>query len=218
MLLRLPGVYSPDADTELLIDAIAEHPLTPGARALDVGTGTGRVALALKSAGATTVEAIDISLRAVLAARLNAALHRLPIRVRRGDLLSHAHGLFDLIVANPPYVPCNTGRPGGHSRARAWDAGHDGRALLDRLCEAAPRHLRPNGAVLLVHSALCDPDLTVAALTENGLRAAVIREQEILFGPVLRSRTEWLEQQGLVAPGQLTERIVVVRGVREKYG
>ncbi|HEY2832664.1 MAG TPA: HemK2/MTQ2 family protein methyltransferase [Sporichthyaceae bacterium] len=216
MLLRLPGVYSPDADTELLIDAITEHPPAPGARALDVGTGTGRVALALKSVGASTVEAIDISLRAVLAARLNAAMHRLPIRVRRGDLLSHADGLFDLIVANPPYVPSGTERPGAHSRARAWDAGHDGRSLLDRLCEAAPRHLRPNGAVLLVHSALCDPDRTVAALTDNGLRAAVILEQEIPFGPVLRSRAEWLEQQGLVSPGQRTERIVVVRG--EKHG
>jgi len=58
---------SPTTDTDLLIDAINEHPFRPDTRALDVGTGTGRAALALKAAGAAHVEAIDISRRAVLA-------------------------------------------------------------------------------------------------------------------------------------------------------
>jgi len=215
LLLRLPGVYEPDTDTDLLIDAINEHPFRPDTRALDVGTGTGRAALALKAAGAAHVEAIDISRRAVLATRLNSLLNRLPVRVHHGDLLAHTSGRFDLIVANPPYVPCGTGLPGRHSRARAWDAGHDGRAVLDRLCGAIPRHLAGDGAVLLVHSALCDPARTIDLLSAAGLRAEVIRETEIPFGPVLRSRAAWLQEQGLLSPDQRTERLVVIRGWRD---
>jgi release factor glutamine methyltransferase len=214
LLLRLPGVYEPDTDTDLLIDAINDQPFPPGTRALDVGTGTGRVALALKAAGAATVEAIDISRRAVLATRLNAAVHGLSIRVRRGDLLSAASGTFDLIVANPPYVPCGSGRPGRHSPARAWDAGVDGRAVLDRLCADIPRHLTPGGTVLLVHSALADPARTLELLRAGGLRPEVVRTAEIPFGPVLRSRVGWLREQGLMGADQSLEGLVVIRGRR----
>ena len=215
LLIRLPGVYEPQTDTELLIEAIKDHPIPTAARALDVCTGTGRAALTLKAAGAAQVEAVDISRRAVLASRLNSRLHGLPIRVHHGDLLTPARGRFDVIVANPPYVPCGTGRPGAHSKARAWDAGRDGRALLDRLCRVIPLRLAPGGATLLVHSALSDPGRTLALLTAGGLRAEIIREADIPFGPVLRSRAAWLQEQGLLTCGERTERLVVIRGRRD---
>jgi release factor glutamine methyltransferase len=215
LLLRLPGVYVPQSDTELLIEAINDHPMPPRARALDVGTGTGRAALALKAAGAASVEAVDISRRAVLAARLNSFVNRLPVRVHHGDLLSHTVGKFDLIVANPPYVPTGTGLPGRHSRARAWDGGTDGRLVLDRLCTSIPGRLRAGGALLLVHSALCGPQRTLDILGEHGLAAEVIRTTEIPFGPVLRSRASWLREQGLITTDQGLEGLVVIRGWRD---
>jgi release factor glutamine methyltransferase len=215
LLLRLPGVYEPQSDTDLLIDAISDHPMPLGARALDVGTGTGRAALALKAAGAAAVEAVDISRRAVWAARLNSLVNRLPVRVHHGDLLARTTGAFDLIVANPPYVPCATGMPARHSRTRAWDAGVDGRLVLDRLCTAIPARLRPGGALLLVHSALCSPERTLEVLGEAGLHAAIVRTAEIPFGPVMRSRTVWLREQGLITPDQDTEELVVIRGWRD---
>ena len=84
LLLRLPGVYQPDADTQLLIESVVGAGLPADARILDIGTGTGRIALELKAAGAAHVEAIDISRRAALTARLNSWVNRAPVRVRCG--------------------------------------------------------------------------------------------------------------------------------------
>ena len=212
LLLRLPGVYEPDADTHLLIDTVISDGLPPDARVLDIGTGTGRIALAMKDAGAAHVEAIDISRRAALTARLNSWVNRAPVRVRRGDLLGPSLGTFDVIVANPPYVPCATGAPGLHSRARAWDAGRDGREFLDRICREAPGHLSERGSIWLVHSALSGPERTLELLGEAGLSAEVVAERDIPFGPVLRSRADWLRNEGLLDDDTVTERIVVIRG------
>jgi len=210
----LPGVFRPRSDTWMLAGVARAPPLPPGARVLDLCSGSGALAIRAALAGAETV-AVDISRRAVFAARFNSFVNRLPIRVHHGDLLSRTNGEFDLIVANPPYVPCGTGAPGRHSRARAWDAGLDGRLVLDRLCEDIPRRLRPGGSLLLVHSALCDPARTLDLLGEQQLRAEVIRKAEIPFGPVKRSRTAWLRDQGLIGPDEDMEGLVVIRGWRD---
>lgn len=210
-LLRLPGVYEPDADTHLLIDTVVSAGLPPNARVLDIGTGTGRIALAMKHAGAAEVEAIDISRRAALTARLNSFVNRAPVRVRCGDLLGRLLGTYDVIVANPPYVPCATGAPGAHSRARAWDAGRDGRSVLDRICRDAPQHLSERGTLWLVHSALSGPARTLELLREAGLSAEIVADRNIPFGPVLRSRADWLRDEGLLDDDTVLERIVVIR-------
>lgn len=213
LLLRLPGVYAPAEDTELLLDTVLTEPLSPKARVCEIGTGSGHIALTLAAAGAGEVVAVDIARRAILGTRINAMLRRLPVRARRSDLLSGVAGLFDVIVANPPYVPC-AGEPGPHSPARAWDAGRDGRAFLDRICRDAPAHLAPGGSLWLVHSALCDAGRTVALLAEQGLTAEVVKKEEIPFGPVMRSREAWLRSEGLLGPGENTETLVVIRGKR----
>lgn len=215
MMLRLPGVYEPETDTHLLLRAALAENLPASASVLDVGTGTGRIALGMAAAGAADVTAIDISRRAVWAARLNSRLHGLPIRAHRGDLLGAVAGRrFDLILANPPYAPCGTGLPGRHSRTRAWDAGLDGRELLDRICLSSPAHLKAGGVVLLVHSGLCGVERTVDLLESVGLDAEIIAKVVIPFGPVLNGRAEWLETRGLIAPGVRIEELVVVRGRR----
>ncbi|NEC75274.1 methyltransferase, partial [Streptomyces rochei] len=94
---------------------------------------------------------------------------------------------------------------------RAWDAGHDGRLVLDRICAEAPGLLRPGGVLLLVQSALSDPERTVGRLREAGLKAAVTRRQRIAFGPVVRGRERWLRQRGLLSLTDNEEELVVVR-------
>ncbi|MGY0488136.1 HemK2/MTQ2 family protein methyltransferase [Streptomyces sp. WG-D5] len=213
-LLTLPGVYAPQDDTRMLAQALLREPLAPGAEVLDVGTGTGAVALSAAGRGAR-VTAVDISWRAVLTARLNAWRNRLPLRVLRGDLLAPVEGrTFDMIVANPPYVPSPSARAPRGGAARAWDAGRDGRLLLDRICRAAPPLLRPGGTLLIVQSALSDPDRTVDLLAANGLRAEVVRLRWIPFGPVLRERQQWLRGRHLLADDASTEGLVVIRAER----
>src|SRR5689334_4473153 len=103
--LVTPGVYAPQDDTNLLAGALSEEPLHPGADVLDVGTGTGALALQAARRG-TRVTAVDLSWRAVCTARVNSWLSGLPLHVRQGNLFAPVRGqLFDLILSNPPYVP-----------------------------------------------------------------------------------------------------------------
>ncbi|MFF8905733.1 HemK2/MTQ2 family protein methyltransferase [Streptomyces olivaceoviridis] len=207
-------MYAPQDDTELLAEALHEEAPPPGARVLDVGTGSGALALEAARRGAE-VTAVDVSRRAVWTARLNAWLTRLPVRIRRGNLFAPARDrTYDLILANPPYVPAPYAGRGPHGRARAWDAGRDGRLLLDRICRDAPALLRPGGVLLIVHSALSGSDRTLELLRAAGLKASVIRRRWIAFGPVLRSREDWLRRSGLLAPAEDREELVVIRAER----
>jgi len=213
LLMRPPGVYRPQGDTKLLLQALRTVDLPTGARVLDMGTGTGAIALAAALRGAAKVTAVDVSWRAVLAARANARLLGRRIRVLRGDLFAPVAGeRFDVILANPPYVPSPEVRPTG--RGRAWDAGAKGRLLLDRICERAADMLSPGGTLLMVHSDLCDEHLTLDQLREAGLRAEVVLRRAEPFGPVMRGRAGWLERQSLIRPGQQEEGLVVIRADR----
>ncbi|MGW6898143.1 HemK2/MTQ2 family protein methyltransferase [Streptomyces sp. NPDC054919] len=216
-LLKPPGVYAPQEDTAMLISALRREHLSPQADVLDVGTGTGAVAIAAAHHGAARVVAIDASAAAVLTTRLNALLsgHARAIRVRRGDLTEPVTGLrFDMVLANPPYVPSADVRMAGRGAARAWEAGIDGRAVIDRLCAEVPALLRPGGVLLAVHSVMSNPAMTVARLTEAELDVAVTDRRFVPFGPVLRERADWLEAQGLIARGQEKEELVVIRAER----
>jgi release factor glutamine methyltransferase len=214
-LLRLPGVYRPQADTWLLTRALGEAHVGPGARVLDLCTGTGAVALAAARLGARDVTAVDTSRRAVLSARLNARLRGLPVRARRRDVLAEPPLTgFDLVLANPPYVPCRPGEQGRSRAARAWDAGPDGRRFVDLICAAAPTLLAKGGTMLLVHSSLCGVDSTLATLRDSDLKASTVARSAEPFGPVLSNRTGYLEDAALIEPGQRDEELVVIRADR----
>jgi release factor glutamine methyltransferase len=210
-LVRPPGVYRVDGDTRLLIDVMRRGGYAAGRRVLDVGTGTGALALAAARAGAASVTAVDLSLRSVAAAWLNSRLHRVACRVHWGDLCGPVAGQqFDLVLANPPYVPAATDALPRHRISRCWDGGLDGRLILDRVCAEGPDLLAPEGIMLLVHSALCDEDITLKRFADAGLRAEVVARCRVSFGPVMRARAAMLEARGLVEPGQREEELVVI--------
>jgi release factor glutamine methyltransferase len=215
MLLRLPGVYRPQDDTEMLADVIAAEELGPSSRVLDLCAGTGALSVRAAEAGAGSVTAVDVSLRAVLSIRLNALTRRLPIRVLRGDLTESIRSeRFSLIVSNPPYVPAHDDALPARGVARAWDAGKNGRALLDRICAQSPDVLAPGGVLLLAQSALSGIEKTQTMLEEQNLRVELAATAEIPFGPVLEGRRKMLEERGLIEPGQSREQIVVFRAAK----
>lgn len=213
LLLRAPAVYRPQGDTWLLADALRHEDLGRTARVLDLCAGSGALSVAAARMGAADVTAVDTSRRAVLSTWVNTRVRGLFTRVRRGDLFEPVRGeRFDVIVANPPYVPsAHDVLPTGGA-ARCWDAGIDGRGVLDRICVEAPARLAPGGVLLIVFSAVCGVEATLDRLGAAGLDAAVVSRAVAPFGPVMTARAAMLEARGLIAPGQRYEELVVVRG------
>jgi release factor glutamine methyltransferase len=213
-VVRLPGIYPPQEDTELIARCMVERDLARGRTVLDVCTGTGAIALAAADQGAASVTAIDVSRRAVLNVRLNALARGVRVEALRGDLFAPVHGRrFDLVVCNPPYVPAATDRLPRHRTGRSWDAGSDGRRLIDRLCAEVEQVLAPGGSFLLTHSAISDADRTLDDLRSRGFAADVVATETIPFGPVMTERTQLLVERGLIEPAQRTEELVVVEAV-----
>jgi len=214
-LLVLPGVFRPISDTRMLADSVRAHVRAGQTRALDLCTGSGAIAIAAATAGART-SAVDISRRATLNAKLNARLNRVRLDVRRGDLFEPFAGeRFDLIASNPPYLPGPTEELPDGGPERAWDAGLDGRALLDRICLEAPKHLRAQGTLLVIHSSLIGAEETVECLRRRDLEADIIHRVRGPLGPLMSSRAAELEARGLLASGVREEELLVIRAVSQ---
>jgi release factor glutamine methyltransferase len=211
-ILTLPGVFQPRSDSWMLAEALRRE-LRPGARVLDLCTGSGAVAVTAALHGAGDVVAVDVSRRAVLTARLNALLHRTRVRAVRGDLFAAVPGeRFDVIVSNPPYVPDERDELPARGARRAWDAGRDGRVVLDRICREAAAHLSEGGVLLLVQSSIIGERETLELLRKQGLDASVLERRRGELGPLLSARAPDLEAKGMLAPGQRSEDILVLGG------
>ena len=119
---------------------------------------------------------------------------------------------FDVVLCNPPYVPHDGDTPAAETGpAWAWNAGVDGRLVLDPLCEAAPALLDGGGSILLVQSEFAGIDESMKTLRSVGLRTEVIARQLIPFGPVMTGRADWLERSGRLPVGRREEELAVIR-------
>jgi release factor glutamine methyltransferase len=212
-IARLPGVFQPRSDTWLLAAVMRDQPQLRGGAALDVCTGSGAIAIFAALAGARSVTAVDVSRRAVLAARLNARLNGVRVEAVRGSLLDAVPGRrFDVIVSNPPYLPADDDALPARGRARHTEAGTTGRVLLDRLIDAAPGHLAPGGILLVTHSSVNGEEATVERMRAAGLEPSVAARRDGALGPLLAARAPRLEARGLLAPGERSEQLLVVAG------
>jgi release factor glutamine methyltransferase len=208
-LLRLPGVFTPPSDSWLLARVMRERGLAEGARVLDVFTGSGVLAVAAGRAGARDVTAVDISRRAAFCARVNGRLNGTRVRARSGDLFAPVRWeSFDLITANPPYVPGDAIPRAG--AARAWEGGPDGRALVNRFAAEAAEHLTPGGRVLMVVSSLTGERDTLKSLKQGGLEGRVVARERGPLGPLVSARAELLERRGILEPGEREEEMLVI--------
>jgi release factor glutamine methyltransferase len=146
-------VLDPRADTETLVDWALEL-LPPSARVMDLGTGSGAIALAIKHQRSDVhMEARDFSADALDVARANAQRLNLAIDFSQGSWLEGVTGPFDLIVSNPPYIAFADPHLAAlvHEPLEALTSGADGLDDLRAIVQQAPRNLKPGGWLLLEH-------------------------------------------------------------------
>ncbi|HSV60566.1 MAG TPA: peptide chain release factor N(5)-glutamine methyltransferase [Variovorax sp.] len=148
-------VLVPRPDTETLVDWALECLAGEReSRVIDLGTGSGAIALALQKARPDLqIHAVDASLDALAVARANGERLGLPVRFAHGNWLDGAGSGYGLIVSNPPYIPeADPHLPAlQHEPRSALAAGADGLADIRRIIDAAPAHLAEGGWLLLEH-------------------------------------------------------------------
>ncbi len=151
-----PRVLDPRADTETLVEwALSCLADVPAPQVVDLGTGSGAIALALKHTRAdATVLAIDASTDALAVASANAERLGLAVDFHHGSWLSPlASHMFDAIVSNPPYVASDDAHLTAlkHEPLSALASGHDGLDDIHTIVRQASHHLKAGGWLLLEH-------------------------------------------------------------------
>ncbi|HTA23810.1 MAG TPA: peptide chain release factor N(5)-glutamine methyltransferase [Terriglobales bacterium] len=157
-LIVSPAVLIPRPETEHVVETVLTLSLGASPRIIDVGTGSGCIALALaKELPLAKIHATDISPAALEIARANAARHRLDARIQfhRTDLLlGFETGTFDLIVSNPPYVG-ESEEDQVQLEVRKYEprnavfAGPTGLEVVERLIPQAHAVLKPGGWLVM---------------------------------------------------------------------
>ena len=151
-----PAVLIPRPDTELIVELALER-LAPRARLLDMGTGSGAIAVSVAHTRPDAqVTALDVSEEALAVARANAAANTTTVRFLRSDWFTALQGeSFDLIASNPPYIASSDEHlvqgdlrfePSGALTDFA-----DGLSALRTIISGAPAHLVQGGWLLLEH-------------------------------------------------------------------
>lgn len=174
-------VLVPRPDTETLVDwALDVLEPTPDVRMVDLGTGSGAIALALKATRpALQVEAVDYSHAALAVAQANAQRLGLAVTFSQGSWLSGTEGVFQAIVSNPPYIreddehlPALRFEP-----RQALTAGNDGLDDIRTIIDQAKTRLQTGGWLLLEHG--YDQAADVRALLEAADFANVQSRQDL---------------------------------------
>jgi release factor glutamine methyltransferase len=172
-------VLVPRPDTETLVDW-ALQVLPASASVVDLGTGSGAIALALKhTRPALQVHAVDFSGDALAVARGNAQRLQLDVQFSQGSWLSGVAGQFHAIVSNPPYIRDDDEHMPAlvHEPRQALTAGADGLDDIRTIVHQAPAHLLPGGWLLLEHG--YDQATDVRALLEAAGFVSVQSRQDL---------------------------------------
>lgn len=190
-----PATLIPRPDTETLVDWALEllENLPGQPSVVDLGTGSGAIALAIKAAcPRTRVTAVDVSADALAVARANGERLGLAVDWRHGSWFEPLAGQhFDLVVSNPPYIAGNDPHLPAlrHEPITALTPGGDGLADLRALIDAVPQHLVPGGWLLLEHG-WDQADVVAQQLSARGLAAPTLRRD--LAGRPRASGARWL--------------------------
>jgi release factor glutamine methyltransferase len=189
-----PQVLIPRADTEVLVEEALAR-LDGATRVLDVGTGSGAIAVALAhEVAGLELDALDCSREALAIARENAARNGVAERLHplEGDLDKLSGGPYDMIVSNPPYIPTTdlaqlAPEVRDFEPRLALDGGRDGLEAYRRLAAQAGPMLRPGGW-LLVEVGIGQAEEVSALFRAAGLEEIAVRDDYAGIARVVAAR------------------------------
>ena len=178
-------IYMPSAASMITAKNLRE---LEGSEVLDLGTGSGFLAIIASKLGAKKVIATDISRRALKDAEENAALNNVDnIEFRLGSLYEPVNGeKFDVIISNPPMTPSPRQLP-----AYTW-GGPDGRRVLEPVIAEAPSHLRERGRLIIPVVSLVGIGRVYRLLINAGLRPRVLDYATYRFGKTLLDLMDYI--------------------------
>ncbi|OQD59468.1 putative methyltransferase [Methanobrevibacter arboriphilus JCM 13429 = DSM 1125] len=180
-------VYEPSDDSFLLIDNLN---INPGEKVLEIGTGSGIVAM-YASKVADEVVATDINFNAIEIAEKNFLLNNIDnINILFGDLFEplKSEGFnekFDVILFNTPYLPTENDEVLEDDLNYAFDGGLDGRKIIDPFLNQVKNHLNKNGRVQLIQSSLSNIEQTLLKLEELGFLVEITASEKFFFEEIV---------------------------------
>jgi release factor glutamine methyltransferase len=186
------GVGSASPYSLLLAENI---PDLSGETVVDLGTGSGIIAIVAALQGAKTVYLLDtydkaISLALENGERNGVADRLVHLPVGAAMLPLPAGEKVDVVLCNPAQLPS----PQQYQKNSPFHAGPDGRAMIDPLIREAPEKLKPSGRLLMVHNSLANLRKSLDALNSVGLKPSVVAERSIPFHPFVDRA--WLDKLG----------------------
>lgn len=176
-----PQVYEPAEDTFLLAENLK---VKEGDIALDIGTGTGIIAL-LMAKKAEYVLGVDVNPIAIELAKENAKINGIKnVEFRVSDLFENVEGKFDIITFNLPYLP---GRPEELKEPidLALIGGKRGREVLDKFIDQVIDYLKPNGIIQIVQSSITGVEDTIEKFTKLGFKVEITAKERYFFEEIV---------------------------------
>jgi len=164
-------IYSPAEDSFLIEKEVLNR--ARGKRVLDMGSGSGILALAAIEAGASEVLCVDIDSESV------EFLSRKGLSVVKSDLFERIEGKWDLIVFNPPYLPADLRED--LESGRITSGGKKGDEIIVRFLNHAGKYLNDNGKILIVVSSLTPLERIKKTLWEKDFVYEKIAEKKIFM-------------------------------------
>lgn len=198
----LPGAMDPSPYTEFLFERIVAQDSVPR-DAIDIGCGSGALAILLAKSGVENVYALDINDTALEATKKNAQLNGVSdrIEIQEVDITESLDLEFNvgMVVSNPPSLPMRS-KPDSEYDAFNYYGGEDGRLFIGSLIKNSPNILCEGGELLFINTSLANIGDTVKQLPKFGFHSFTCTVKELPFRESYYEHIDWfreLKQQGV---------------------